>query len=148
MGWQDRPYYRDQDSSSGSPLMWLFTGSIPLFTAFGIRVRMHATLLLLIVLGLLTAGLPHGMGFANALTAYTVLFVIILLHEFGHCFAARKVGGDAREILMWPLGGLAIADAPKRPMPQLITTAGGPAVNLLICAVTAGIAGGLDLHQP
>ena len=140
MGWQDRPYYRDAGSSSGSPWMWLLNGSVPLFTVFGIRVRMHVTLLLLIVLGLFGAVLPHGMGLTNALTVFGVLFVVILLHEFGHCFAARWMGGDADDILMWPLGGLAMTGAPNRPWPQLVTTVGGPLVNLIICAVTASIA--------
>ncbi len=36
-----------------------------------------------------------------------LLFVSVLLHEFGHCFAARWVDGDATEIMIWPLGGLA-----------------------------------------
>ena len=140
MGWQDRPYYRDAGSSSGSPWMWLLNGSVPLFTVFGIRVRMHVTLLLLIVLGLFGAVLPHGMGLTNALTVYGVLFVVILLHEFGHCFAARWMGGDADDILMWPLGGLAMTGAPNRPWPQLVTTMGGPAVNLIICFLAAVVA--------
>ena len=134
MGWQDRPYYRDPDSFNRNPLMWLLSGSVPLFTVFGIRVRMHVSLLFLIVLGLLFAG---KMGFVNALTLYVVLFGVILLHEFGHCFAARWMGGDADEILMWPLGGLAMTGAPNRPWPQLVTTMGGPAVNLIICGLTA-----------
>src|SRR5262249_44539324 len=56
---------------------------------------------------------------------------------FGHCFAARWMGGDAEEILMWPLGGLAMTGAPNRPWPQLVTTLGGPLVNLIICVVAA-----------
>jgi Zn-dependent protease len=120
--------------------MWLFSGSVPLFTAFGIRVRMHVSLLMLIVFGLFFAVLPRGMGLTNAVTLYGVLFAIILLHEFGHCFAARWMGGDADEILMWPLGGLAMTGAPMRPWPQLVTTVGGPLVNLIICAVTAIVA--------
>jgi len=40
----DRPYYRDDRGSMGSPLMWLWNGSVPLFTLFGIRVRAHASL--------------------------------------------------------------------------------------------------------
>jgi Zn-dependent protease len=136
MGWQDRPYYRDQGASSGNPLLWIFSGSVPLFTAFGIRVRMHATLLMLIVLTLATAGMHGGIGITNAMTFCIVLFGIILLHEFGHCFAARSVGGQANEILMWPLGGLAFADAPNRPWPQFVTAAGGPLVNVAICIVT------------
>jgi Zn-dependent protease len=63
----------------------------------------------------------------------TILFGIILLHEFGHCFAARWMGGTADEILMTPIGGLAFAMAPRRPWPTFVTVAGGPLVNVLIC---------------
>jgi Zn-dependent protease len=148
MGWQDRPYYRDRNSSSGNPLLWIFSGSVPLFTAFGIRVRMHATLLVLIVLLLATSGLQGGMGIANAMTFSVLLFGIILLHEFGHCFAARSVGGEANEILMWLLGGLAFADAPRRPWPQFVVAVGGPLVNVAICAITAGAIWLINLHDP
>ena len=65
-----------------------------------------------------------------------ILFVSVLLHEFGHCFGARIMGGRGEEILMWPLGGLAFADPPRRPWPQLVTTVGGPLVNVVICLVT------------
>jgi Zn-dependent protease len=136
MGWQDRPYYRDQGPSSGNPLMWLLSGSVPLFTVFGIHVRMHVSLLLLIAIGLLIGLLNGPAILLISVIGYTILFIVVLLHEFGHCFAARWMGGDAREILMWPLGGLAMADAPNRPWPQLVTTAGGPMVNVLICAIT------------
>lgn len=138
MAWQDRHYYRDQGASS-NPLLWLLSGSIPLFTAFGIRVRMHVSLLLLIVLTLATASTSVGIGVQNAITGSAILFGIILLHEFGHCFAARSVGGDANEILMWPLGGLAYANAPNRAWPQFVTAAGGPLVNVFICLFTAAV---------
>lgn len=140
MGWQDRSYYRDRGTPSSNPLMWLLSGSVPLFRIFGIHVRMHVSLLLLIGIGIVLNMLEGPGALLMASIGYGLLFVIILLHEFGHCFAARWVGGDAKEILMWPLGGLAYADAPNRPWPQLITTAGGPAVNVLICIVTRGLA--------
>jgi Zn-dependent protease len=113
--------------------MWLLTGSAPLFTAWGIRVRAHAALLLLIGLTLLFSAGEGGMGFKNAVVFSTVLFGVVLLHEFGHCFAARRMGGDADEIIMGPLGGLAMVDAPQRPMPQFVTAVGGPLVNVAIC---------------
>lgn len=146
MAWQDRHYYRDQGASS-NPLLWFFTGSVPLFTAFRIRVRMHASLLLLLALTLITAGTSIGIGVQNAITASAILFGIILVHEFGHCFAARSVGGDANDILMWPLGGLAFADAPKRPWPQFVTAAGGPLVNVGICLITAAVLLVLNRHE-
>ena len=146
MPWQDRPYYRDRSESRVSPLMWLLNGSLPLFTVFGIRVRMHASLLLLIILELALSQTSFGIGVKNAFTSMTILGISVLLHEFGHCFAARYFGGDADEILMWPLGGLAMANPPKRPWPSFFTTAAGPAVNVLICLIT-GAAIGLIKHS-
>jgi len=49
------------------------------------------------------------------------------------------MGGRGEEILMWPLGGLAYADPPRRPWPSLVTTICGPLVNVIICVIT-GIA--------
>jgi Zn-dependent protease len=112
--------------------MWLVSGSVPLFVAFGIRVRAHASLIVFIVITLLLSDI----GAQNAVVSMTILFGSVLLHEFGHCFAARWVGGHAEEILMWPLGGLASVDPPHRPLPSFITTAAGPAVNLVICILT------------
>ena len=67
-----------------------------------------------------------------------LLFLSILLHEFGHCFAARSVDGDATEMLLWPLGGLAYCDVPHTPRANLITALGGPAVNLALCVLAGG----------
>jgi len=136
MGWQDRSYYRDRSYGSGNPLMWLLTGSVSLGRWFGINVRVHASLIVFVALMMLFSG---GVGgpLAAAKTS-VVLFGIVLLHEFGHCFASRSVGGNPNEIVMYPLGGLAMADAPHRPWATFVTVAGGPLVNVLIC-VLAGI---------
>ena len=42
-----------------------------------------------------------------------LLFGIILLHEFGHCFGAR--GWRRGEVLIWPLGGLALRRCAAQP---------------------------------
>ena len=135
MGWQDRDYSRGQSYGS-NPLMWLVSGSVPLFVAFGIRVRAHASMVVFIAITLLFSETEFGLGARNAVVSMTILFGSVLLHEFGHCFAARRVGGHAEEILMWPLGGLASVDPPRRPLPSFITTAAGPSVNLVICILT------------
>ena len=67
-----------------------------------------------------------------------MLFVIVLLHEFGHCFAARKVDGEADEILMWPLGGLAYCSRPAHAAGQLHHRRRRAAVNVVICLVAGG----------
>lgn len=136
MAWQDRDYYREGGSRS-NPLMWLLSGSVPLFRIFGIHVRAHASLILALVL-VLIFGLGPGFGWQHSIQLATILFLIVLLHEFGHCFAARWVGGEADEIIMHPLGGMALARPPHRWGPTFLTVIGGPAVNVVICLVALG----------
>jgi Zn-dependent protease len=136
MGWQDRSYYRDSSQGANNPLMWLLVGSVPLFTAFGIRVRAHAMLLVVMVLILLFGWGGSRMSLVDRAITSAALFGIVLLHEFGHCFACRYVRGTADEIIMHPLGGVALAQPPRRPWPTFVTVAGGPLVNVVICLVT------------
>ena len=123
--------------------MDFLNGSFRIGRLFGIDIRIHILFVFFIVWRLVGAG-------GNALAAALflgVLFGIVLLHEFGHCFGARSVGGSAYNILMWPLGGLAYASAPMRPWPQFVTVACGPLVNLVFCVVSGTIVFALT-HNP
>lgn len=100
----------------------------------GIRVRVSILLIVFLVFELLR-------GYHDSILGYTAmmgaaLFGSVLLHEFGHCFGCRAVGGKADDILLWPLGGLAYCDPPRRPLENLITTASGPLVNVALCLIT------------
>src|SRR5207248_3089000 len=59
--------------------------------------------------------------------------------EFGHCFAGRWVDGEASDILQWPLVGLAYVEVPHTPRAHFVTAAGGPLVNLGLCAISANL---------
>jgi hypothetical protein len=37
-----------------------------------------------------------------------ILFISLLIHEFSHILAVRWTGGVGNEVLIWPLGGLAL----------------------------------------
>jgi Zn-dependent protease len=121
-----------------------FAWSFPLVRLFGITVRIH-WLFPFVALGLiLHTALGKSQGSAYPPGAWIdsaillgILFFSILLHEFGHCFAARAVNGDAQEVLLWPLGGLANVDVPHRPKAHFITAAGGPAVNIVLACAFA-----------
>jgi Zn-dependent protease len=63
---------------------------------------------------------------------YASLFVIVLMHEFGHALACRSVGGKADQIVLWPLGGVAFVDPPQRPGAMLWSIAAGPLVNVAL----------------
>ncbi len=147
MSWEERDYARfgPQGGTGGfgmfasragtnfgdNPLNWAPT----LGTLFGIRVRLHITFILYIVFELLR----FQAGFTFILGSLVILFGSVLLHEFGHCFAARGVGGSADDILMWPLGGLASVSAPRQPWPQFITVVCGPLVNVALFVVAGGL---------
>jgi len=72
---------------------------------------------------------------AMAAAVTGLLFVSVLLHEFGHVFAAQHTGGFGDEILIWPLGGLAFVEPAKSFRSQFLTAAAGPLVNLGLCAL-------------
>lgn len=113
-----------------------FDYSFKLFRIAGIDVRIHLLFVLLIGFELLSSG-KYGLQFTA--TWLAILFGTVLLHEFGHCFGARAVGGYADDILLWPLGGLAFAHAPMKPWPQFVTVVCGPLVNVLICVLLAPV---------
>ena len=60
------------------------------------------------------------------------LFLIVLIHEFGHQLACRQVGGKTHDIILWPLGGVAYVSPPQRPGAQLWSIAAGPLVNVVL----------------
>ncbi len=66
---------------------------------------------------------------------YLALFVIVLLHEYGHALACRRVGGIAKQIVLWPLGGVAYVNPPPRPGATLWSIAAGPLVNVALLPV-------------
>ena len=75
----------------------------------------------------------------DAFGTYVMLFFIVLVHEFGHCFGARYCGGDADEILLWPLGGLAYVNPPHQARAHMLTAAAGPTVNIILCAICSAV---------
>ncbi|MFN4258654.1 MAG: site-2 protease family protein [Gemmataceae bacterium] len=119
-----------------------FSWSVPLGRLFGINIRVHI-LFPLVVLGFILRA-AYGKDYLagswiDAAMLMFLLFGVVLLHEFGHCFGARMVEGEANEVLLWPLGGLASIEVPHTPRANFIATAAGPLTNLLICFVVGSI---------
>jgi Zn-dependent protease/CBS domain-containing protein len=71
-----------------------------------------------------------------------LLFVCVTLHELGHSIAAQRFGIPVREIVLLPLGGVALLSRnPSKPWHELIIAAAGPLVNVVIAAVLIGVTG-------
>lgn len=101
---------------------------------FGIRVYVHFSCLLLVLLALLM-GLSSGGVARGVLTAALVpaVFACVLLHEFGHALTARRFGIRTRDITLYIIGGVArLEGLGRRPLEELVIALAGPAVNLVI----------------
>lgn len=109
------------------PLFWSFS----LGEWFATRVRVSYFFPVLIVFFLLRLDWP----IAAILTG--VFVVSVLLHEMvGHILIARLTGGSGNEVLLYPLGGLAVTTPAPTRLSQLLVPAGGPLVHLAICCMT------------
>ena len=108
--------------------------SLPVFRVAGIQLRIHITFLLLIAW--LAFGYYAQGG--SAVAASRVIFVLLLflcvvLHEFGHAFAAKAFGINTPDITLLPIGGVArLERMPEEPVQELIIAVAGPLVNVVI----------------
>lgn len=116
-------------------------GSFKLFRLFGIDVFLHWSWFLVAVFLIPRFGDGTFDGTGNtpmlwSTALYLTLFLIVLLHEFGHALACKQVGGQARHIVLWPLGGVAFVQPPHRPGAHLWSIVAGPLVNVMLVPVT------------
>src|SRR5213075_75838 len=103
----------------------------------GIDVRIHVTFFLLLAFigfgDYQTGGTPAALG---AVFFICLVFLCVLLHEFGHALAARRYGIQTSDITMLPIGGLArLERMPENPVQELVVAISGPLVNVAIAAV-------------
>jgi stage IV sporulation protein FB len=102
-------------------------------------VRIHLTLVVLLAWYAWEGW--RAAGFRGAVDQFlfiALLFLSVLLHEFGHIRAARRYGIPTPDVILTPIGGVArIARMPDKPMHELVIALAGPLVTLLIAAALA-----------
>jgi Zn-dependent protease len=112
-------------------------GAIHLFRIAGIDVFLHWSWFIIAIIEVGYLRNRYASLVWSALE-YLALFLIVLLHEFGHALACRQVGGKADKIMLWPLGGVAFVDPPQRPGAMLWSLAAGPLVNVALLLPLGG----------
>src|SRR5262245_6400481 len=118
--------------------------SIRLFRIRGIDVFLHWSWFIVAAVEIGSRRSAYTSPGWNVLE-YIALFVIVLLHEFGHALACRQVGGQADRIMLWPLGGVALINPPQRPKAMLWSIAAGPLVNVILVGVLWGASAAGDV---
>jgi Zn-dependent protease/CBS domain-containing protein len=130
--------------------------SLVVFRLGGIPVRLHFTFPIILVIVALQYGVLSGfnpLAILNGIFITFLLFVLVLIHEFAHGLAARRYGIGVKEIILFPLGGMATLEAePRESKQEIVIAAAGPAANLILAGwlLVAGFLGelylGLDLR--
>ena len=119
--------------------------SISIARLGGTTVKLHFTFILFIAwIGgalFVQGGLEAALGGVSFLL---LLFLCVLLHEFGHILAARHFGVSTPEVVLLPIGGVSrLERIPERPREELLMALAGPAVTLAIAILLILVHGGL-----
>jgi Zn-dependent protease len=118
--------------------MWTKSWQIARFFNIPIKVHWSFGLMILYVflIGWKESMNARGiMGFAGFVA---LLFICVLLHEFGHALTARRYGVDTKDIIISPVGGIArLVSMPQESLAEFWVAIMGPAVNVAIALLLA-----------
>jgi Zn-dependent protease/CBS domain-containing protein len=127
--------------------------SLKLGKPFGIKISIHWTFLLLIA-WIVIIDVRQGLDMQQILLSIIfilTLFLCVTLHELGHALTAKRYGSEVHSITLLPIGGMAnIKDMPEKPGQELVVSAAGLIVNVVIAGIIwmfLAIGGRPDLQQ-
>jgi Zn-dependent protease/CBS domain-containing protein len=102
----------------------------------GTIVRVHITFLLFLAWIFAASYASGGAATAwDSLAFMVLLFLCVLLHEFGHIFTARAFGVPTPYVTLLPIGGVAqLERIPEEPWEEFLIAIAGPLVNVVIAA--------------
>jgi Zn-dependent protease len=118
-------------------------GSFPLFRIGGTLLQVHATFPLLLALVGYQGWQAGGLAGAIASIIFVLLlFVCVVLHEFGHVVAARRYGIRTPTVTLSPIGGIAALErSPEKASQEIVVALAGPAVTLAIAVLLYAVLG-------
>jgi len=114
----------------------------------GTVVRIHLTFLLFLAWIFAASYASGGSATAwDSLLFMVLLFLCVLLHEFGHIFTARAFGVQTPYVTLLPIGGVAqLERIPEEPGQEFLIAIAGPLVNVAITLLLI-IGFGADLQM-
>jgi len=109
----------------------------------GTVVRVHLTFLLFLAWIFAASYASSGAATAwNTVLFIVLLFLCVLLHEFGHIFTARAFGVTTPYVTLLPIGGVAqLERIPEEPWEEFLIAIAGPMVNVVITLLLVYVAG-------
>jgi Zn-dependent protease/CBS domain-containing protein len=120
--------------------------SLNMGSVAGTAIRIHVTFLLFLAWIFGVNYISGGSQAAwNGVLFIVLIFLCVLLHEFGHIFTARGFGVRTPDVILLPIGGVArLERIPEKPSEEFLIAIAGPAVNVVI-ALLLIVVGGANL---
>jgi Zn-dependent protease len=120
------------------------TRSLTIAKLGGIDIRLHPTVALIFLWVLVDwrqFGIERGAGAIFSTVILVILiFVCVLLHEFGHVFMAREQGVHVHDVSLSAIGGVSRMDQmPGDPRSEIMIALAGPAVNVALVIALAPV---------
>ena len=137
MPWQDSDNAGYRPSGYFEDPQRILSLSLPLFNFRGVRVRLHFWLLLVILLDYLFVF--HRVSMVTVTMQVGLLILSLLVHELGHFLAARRMGLEHNQWMLWPCGGMIPPPAPPHAPGKFFVHAAGIAANLVVLLVCLGV---------
>ena len=110
--------------------------SFQIATIGGIPLKVHWTFPLVFVALYFIGGVKPWLDFLLISGLVMALFVCVILHEFGHVYAARYFGVNTLDVIISPIGGVArLTRLPSKPIQEFIVAIAGPLVNVVIALI-------------
>ncbi len=114
--------------------------SIKIFSVKGIDVKVHYSLILVIILfSYVFYVTPPPYGFRNVAYAFPLsvlasvsLLISVFLHELGHSLLSLRRGIKVKEIILFIFGGIAVLETQPKGRDELKISLVGPLVSLMI----------------
>ena len=121
--------------------------SLNIGSVAGTAIRIHVTFLLFLAWIFGVSYISGGPQEAwSGLEFLLLLFLCVLLHEFGHIFTARAFGVSTPDVILLPIGGVSrLERIPEQPSEEFLIAIAGPAVNVVIAALLV-VVGGASLQ--
>lgn len=113
----------------------------------GVRIRVHASFLLLLVLILLAGSATTAWGALAETGWIAFIFACVVVHELAHSITATRLGVRVKDILLLPLGGASEMDRiPDDPRREMAIAGAGPAASLVLGVIALSISAAVGQH--
>lgn len=107
---------------------------INICTIFGVPIRAHITLALLL-LWVIIEQQRNGEALLSEVLLTLLVLLSIAIHEIGHAVAAKYFGVKTHEIVLYPFGGVAHMAKELTGWKELIVAAAGPLVSVALALI-------------